>query len=378
MLKRICLLAAAVVAVCYGVTYHLDLDVYRIGASVLLHGGDLYGPLPGVDLPFTYPPFAAVLFTPLTLVPLPVVGAVITVISLGCLALVLRTATVSRLWWLVGPAALLFEPARSTLMYGQINLALMALVVVDCLAVSPRWPRGLLIGLAAAIKLTPAVFVLYLLLRRDFRAAAVSAVTFVLVAGFGFLVSWRASVEYWTRLVFDSSRVGGSAFTTNQSIKGVLARYGLDHQTWLWALLAGTVVALGAIGIHRAISARQHVRAVALTGLVGLLVSPVSWSHHWVWAVLLVLGLRRRVLAALLFAIGPFWLLPQSDNRELLWTPWQQLLGNSYVWFGVALVLVEAVRGQYDHRRASNPSDGPAVGRGAHGLRHIESEHTSG
>ena len=342
VLTRICLLVAVGAAIYYGATYHLDLDVYRIGASVLLHGGDLYGPLPDTFLPFTYPPFAALLFTPLTLIPLPVAGVVITVVSLGCLALVLRTATESRLWWLAGPAALLFEPVRSTLMYGQVNLVLMALVVIDCLALSPRWPRGLLIGIAAAIKLTPAVFVLYLLLRRDFRAAVVSAATFVLVTAAGFLTSWRASVEYWTQLVFDSSRVGGSDFTTNQSIKGVLARYGLDHQTWLWALSAAAVVALGTIGIHRAIAAREHVWAVALTGLVGLLVSPVSWSHHWVWAVLLVLGLRRRAFAVLLFAIGPFWFLPQNDHRELLWTPWQQLLGNSYVWFGVTVLVFAA------------------------------------
>jgi hypothetical protein len=137
---------------------HLDLDVYRLGARMWLSGGDLYGLLPptiiGNHLPFTYPPVAAVLFTPFTLVPLPVAGVVLTALSVVALVVVPRL-TPARVA-VVLPVALLLEPVRETLGFGQVNLLLMALVALDCLHRRPRWPRGVLVGLAAAIKLTPA------------------------------------------------------------------------------------------------------------------------------------------------------------------------------------------------------------------------------
>src|SRR6516164_8576039 len=152
--------------------YRIDLDVYRIGGRVWLGHGDLYGALPatssGVRLPFSYPPVAAVLLSPLVLAPLALDEILLTLLTIAVTALVLRVFLRSVAgpragsWWTLGwllPVALFLEPVRSTLGYGQINVALIALVSLDCLPASVRWPRGMLVGLAAAVKLTPAVFV---------------------------------------------------------------------------------------------------------------------------------------------------------------------------------------------------------------------------
>ena len=164
-----------------------DLAVYRIGVRTWLHGGDMYGPLPpahpgGLVLPFIYPPFAALVLSPLALLPWPVAWVAMLLLSLVSLVIVVYV-TARRLWpgggrasavlvTAVGvPASLLLDPVAQTFWFGQVNLLLMALVAVDCLVPSPRWPRGLLVGVAAAIKLTPAAFVLLLVIRRDYRAA---------------------------------------------------------------------------------------------------------------------------------------------------------------------------------------------------------------
>src|SRR5690348_10252261 len=140
--------------------YRIDLDVYRIGSRAWLRGWDLYGLLPrtssGAPLPFSYPPFAAMVLSPLTLLPMKAASVLLTLASIALTALVLgiflRSAGVTgrrAVAWLL-PAALLLEPVRNTLNYGQVNLALMALVAADCLVRSPRWPRGALTGIAAA------------------------------------------------------------------------------------------------------------------------------------------------------------------------------------------------------------------------------------
>ena len=103
------------------------------------------------------------------------------------------------------------QPVRNTLNYGQVNLALMALVAADCLVRSPRWPRGALTGIAAAVKLTPAAFVLFFLLRRDWRAAVTAAVSFAVCTGAGFLLDGRDSAAYWTSVLFQSGRPGSPA-----------------------------------------------------------------------------------------------------------------------------------------------------------------------
>ena len=199
--------------------YRIDLDVYRIGGQVWLHGGSLYGILPatasGVRLPFSYPPVAAVLLSPLSLVPMTVASTLLTLATIALAALVLRVflrsvgSSLGSLggagsWWTVGwllPSALLLEPVRNTLNYGQVNVALMALVSLDCLSARTRWPRGALVGIAAAVKLTPGAFVLFFLLRRDYRAAWAAVASFAASTGAGFLLAPRDSARYWTSVI---------------------------------------------------------------------------------------------------------------------------------------------------------------------------------
>src|SRR5262249_8401015 len=151
-----------------------------------------------------------------------------------------------RLKWTFGPAAavvaLVLEPVLSTFDFGQVNLALTALVVMDCLAV--RRFRGVLVGLAAAIKLAPAVFVVYFLVKRDGRGWAASAASFVGFAMLGFLLAPNDSRKYWFGVVLDPSRIGGLAYMDNQSIRGVLHRI---HplpvtETLLWLVLTALVL----------------------------------------------------------------------------------------------------------------------------------------
>jgi len=401
--------------------YRIDLNVYRIGSAAWLHGGDLYGALAptssGARLPFSYPPIAAVLLAPLALLPAPVAVTLLTTVTIALTALVLRvflrsviaTPAPSRarpappdlprarpavassvpsaswwtVWWLL-PAALFLEPVRNTLNYGQVNVALMALVAADCLVVAPRWPRGALVGVAAAVKLTPAAFVLFFLLRRDGRAAGLAAVSFCACAIVGFVLAWRDSVEYWTSVIFQASRAGSPVYAGNQSIQGVLARAGLDPHSpagaMTWLVLSAVAIGLACLGMRRAFGASADAWALSLNALAGLLISPISWSHHWVWGEAAVLTLailsgrgrardRRAdaavhlgrtgrphgagpvrwrlwlaiaVAGAVMFAVSPQWWFPAGGNRELHWTAWEQAVGSSYVIFAAVVLLAAA------------------------------------
>jgi len=363
--------------------YRLDLDVYRTGARVLLHGGDLYGRLPrlsdGHHLPFTYPPFAALTFIPLALVGYSTANWVLTAATIGCVAASLWCFAVSTpgqagarmrrlLPWAL-PAALLLEPVRSTLAYGQINALLMALVTFDCLTPAPRWPRGIGVGIAAAVKLTPGIFVLFFLLRRDLRAAARAGLAFAACTGAAFALAPRDSLRYWTQIAYQPARVGGIAYASNQSILGTLARLGLADpaRTWLWAVLGLLVAAFAVTGIRGAFHTGQVTRALLLNAAAGLLISPISWSHHWVWAAPALLTClatthpnRRRppapaVLALLTFAIAPHWLLPSGAGRELHWSWWQQAAGDSYALTALAALTRAAIKNLLPRPKRRDP-----------------------
>ncbi len=355
---------------------YIDLQVYRNGARVWLDGGELYGPMPpvfGIGLPFTYPPLAALFFAPLALMPLVLAEIVVLLTSLGCLGLTLwlvldrlRPGLDRRLALPLVIAALALalylEPVRQTFGFGQINLVLMAAVALDCLARKPFWPRGMLIGIAVSIKLIPGGFLLYFLLRRDWKAAGTVVVSAIGAVGLGFLLFPSDSVEYWFRTLADTGRIGPPYFAGNQSLKGLAFRLGLPDSTAtaIWLGLAVIAVALAAVWMHHLIRAGAHVAALLVNASAILLVSPVSWSHHWVWvapALLLAVDViaRRRAGQApwrlfawvtgtltVLFLIGPQWLLPHSDDRELAWSWWQQLIGSSYVLVTLGVLAVAA------------------------------------
>lgn len=345
--------------------YRVDLDVYRLGSAALLHGEALYGTLPptgdGQFLLFTYPPFAAILLAPLAVLPYWAACLTLTLLTLGVLAVVLVTALRAlgaRCDWprvaVLLLAAEVLEPVLRTLYAGQLDLLLLALVVLDVLVDDPRLPRGLLIGLAAAIKLTPAVFLLYFLFRRDTRAAVTAVVTFLATTALGFLLAGADSVRYWTSALWDTGRVGEPTYAGDQSLLGLLARAGVppEARTAWWLPLVAVVLVLTAWGVRRALAAGERVIALGLNAVGGLLVSPISWTHHWVWAVVVLLGwaelarrTRRRgfaVLAgtgAVLFVAGPQWWWPRGGEAERHWNFVQQLTGNGYVLFGLAVLL---------------------------------------
>jgi alpha-1,2-mannosyltransferase len=354
---------------------HIDLDVYRLGARVLLDHGNLYGALPsagpGVSLPFTYPPIAAMLLVPLALLPLALDGLVSIAITVVLLAVVLRTVLRSAgripgtaLNWSVIvalPLALMLDPVRVTLVDGQIDVALMALVVRD--TVGPgvrigRWrPRGALVGLATAVKLTPAVFVLYFLAHRDRRAAATSLASFALFTAVGAFVAPKDSAQYWGHVVFQTGRIGAAWYTANQSLRAVLTRFGLGgaELTAAWMSACVIVLALAWVAMRRAARRSSPAGVLVPNALAELLVSPISWTHHWVWiapslaaldAVGRRSGLRRMralvVPALVLFMLGPQWFFPHGDDRELRWALWEQMLGGAYVWFGLLILVLAA------------------------------------
>jgi alpha-1,2-mannosyltransferase len=354
--------------------YRIDLDVYRIGSAVWLHGGRLYGPLPpttaGARLPFSYPPVAAMLLSPLALVPMAVATTALTLVTIALAALVVRLFLRSVAgqgagsWWTVGwllPAALLLEPVRNTLGYGQVNVALMALVTLDCLTAAPRWRRGALVGVAAAVKLTPAAFVLFFALRRDWPAVRAAAASFAVSTGAGFLLGWRDSVAYWTSVIFQAGRPGSPVYAANQSIQGVLARAGLDPHsaagTAAWLALSALVVVAACLGMRPALDRGAAAWALSLNALAALLVSPISWSHHWVWGETAMLtlalmsargrrpgGLALAAAGVAVFAAAPQWWFPSGGNRELGWALWQQAVGSSYVILAAAVLLLAAAR----------------------------------
>jgi alpha-1,2-mannosyltransferase len=194
---------------------------------------------------------------------------------------------------LAGTAAiLLLGPWRDTFDFGQINIILMGLILADFAlygkdrAGELRWPAGLLIGIAAGIKLTPLAFGLYFLVRRDFKALGWMAAGFFGSIALAWAVLPNASLTFWTRILPDTGRIGGPAYLDNLSVKGLLLHAGLPDSgltSVLWLVLSMGLAVLTAVVIRWAVAAEENFVAVSATAVLMLLISPVSWSHHWVW-----------------------------------------------------------------------------------------------
>ena len=357
--------------------YRIDIDVYQMGAQAWLDGHPLYRGnvlfhTPIVDLPFTYPPLAAVVFSPFAWLKMPAAGVAITALTLVLLIvstvivltgldvwptskLLPGPAWLRRLWLavvIVAPAVIWLEPINSNFAFGQINVILMTLVLADCVPRRTPWPRGLMLGLGMALKLTPAVFLLYFVLRRDHRAAWVSLASFAGATLLGFALAWSDSWDYWTETVHHTNRIGEAALNTDQNIAGALARLGLgDHDRFpLWVAACLLLLVATIWAMRRVLRADEPVLAVICVALFGLVVSPVSWSHHWVWMLpaVLVTGVlawrRRNVTLAVLTAAGvalmrwtPIDLMPKHHETTAAW--WRQLVGMSYVWWALAVIV---------------------------------------
>lgn len=313
----------------------VDLHVY-VDGSESLRGGSLYSftyseVTPDFPLPFTYPPFAALVFFPLHFLPFPVIGVgwqLLTVLALYALVrmsleLVLGDAArrpqwraAAVLWTTVG---VWLEPVRTTLDYGQINVFL-ALLVMTAIRSSRWWLSGLLVGVAAGIKLTPAITGLYFLLRRRWAAAAFSGVVFAGTVGFSYLLIGAEARHYFTYLLGDADRIGPVGSVWNQSLRGALSRLlGRDVETgalWLAAVAVTVVLALLA---WRALARGDRLGTLVIVELLGLLVSPISWSHHWVWVIPMLIWLLHGPFGAMLGSriLAGYWLL-----TTLIGAPW--------------------------------------------------------
>jgi alpha-1,2-mannosyltransferase len=327
----------------------LDGRVYRDAARAFLDREDVYsGRFQG--LPFTYPPFALLVFVPLALVPENAATLLMFTASSAALVAVVRWcqdyATRGRAgtWWLTvalaAPVAVAVEPVRTTLSLGQVNVLLLALVLgLDARAT--RW-SGVGAGLATAIKIAPGLLVAAQAVRSDWRAFGRGVLAFAIATALAAALAPAATRTYFTSLLWDSSRPGGLDYLQNQSLRGVLARHLPDHGSIGWLLGAGLVLALGAwvVRHHR----RDPFYALTAAALTGLLVSPVSWSHHWVWVLPIVaVGVRSGLRSPV--AWTSLALLASTVVELLFWTTGDAPLVSQdmYVVLGLAWLVAAAV-----------------------------------
>lgn len=297
LLVLIPLTAAITVLLLHGRSFvGMDFDVYRGGGAAVLAGDPLYDYVSAFGLPFTYPPFAALIFTPMALVP-PALGAAgWAALSLGAMEAVIwlvlgRLGVTGRLRWtaVTSLAMLPLCPIGFHLWTGQANMLLLLLVCFDMFGRTGR-AHGVGIGLAAGIKLTPLVFIPYLLFTRRIRAAVTATVTFAGTILIGFAVLPSAAVQYWFGYLSDVSRVTRDGVPYfNSSIRGVLVQLGVPHLDVTYVVVAGIAGLLGFLVSVRAARRGHELMGVVACGLVSLLISPVSWLFHWVWLVPLLM-----------------------------------------------------------------------------------------
>ena len=349
----------------------LDFAVYTLGAHHLIDG-TLYSVslATAPHLPFTYPPIAALAFVPLGALPAEVgqvVWALVNTASLfAMIALSLRAVRPeldrARLLLvslvLIGPSTFLL-PVWLTFYFGQVNLVLCALVLADLTGIvgsgRRHLPRGVLLGITAAVKLIPLVFIPFLFVTRQVRTAWVALGAFAGSTLIALAVNPSVSWSYFTRYATDAERVGTPYFISNQSLRGAMDR--LDHRVLPVVVVtaAGAVVFVGGIALarwaHRDSSPFLGILVCATTGM---LVSPISWEHHLVWAVPILIWLA---CAADRPAGGPVWAaatagilvwapvlhVPSGGTRELHEHGWTLLAANSFFGLLVAFLVGVAV-----------------------------------
>lgn len=415
----------------YKLPQHFDVYVYWYALNNWFSGNSLYDwyALPDYKMyPFTYPPFGAWALSPLTWFDYE------TAARLMIMAIALQTAVIvalvgRSLGWSWGSAfaiapwaAILvqqcLEPFTQSVGFAQVNTAMMALVMID-VAAPPSWKgRGVASGLAAAIKLTPAIAVLIFLLRRQWRSAITMVATSLAVTLLSWVISPGESARFFFDAMWDPQRAGDAYYTSNQNLKGFVAR-ALPENTWsiawaitvalalvaaVWLCLRIQAAATSVVTTHvisdddapgplnaavptapaapatgpaapasdaakpaasDAVAAPNAVAtspaspvlpenlATLLTAAVimtlGLLVSPITWSHHWVWGlatvvVLIVVALRLKSLALMgtalvqgvLLIMAPHWWFPYGQVNELHWNVAEQLVGSSYTLAAIA------------------------------------------
>jgi alpha-1,2-mannosyltransferase len=342
----------------------IDLMVYRDGSPSLLRGTLYDWHLTEYSqqfaLPFTYPPFAAVVFIPLSWLPWVVVRWLWQIVSVACLWWLIRLSlrliakdrageVTEDVWrrraMLATSLALWIEPVRTTLNYGQVNLLLAAIVLAGVVSTRPVL-SGLSVGVTAGIKLTPALSGIYFLATKRWAAAIWSAVAFAVTVGIAYLVSPTQSTLYWFHLLGQTGRIGPVGSAINQSLRAALSRtFGYDVGSGpIWLAGAAVAVVLLFFALRASVRAGDVLAGVVSVQFFTLLVSPISWSHHWVWMVPAVLWLvygraaggRLVTVTAVawLVAVGSFvisFLLVLQSSIWVISRPWYaSLLGWVY------------------------------------------------
>jgi alpha-1,2-mannosyltransferase len=396
--------------------YPVDLGVYRDGGLIVRHVSPPYNgklayplydwPVNNEALKFTYTPFSALVFAVVSFVPwsiLPRLSEVVNLVALAIAAwctmggLGYRDRRVKAGGALLGTAAgLLTEPVFRDMYLGQINIILMAMIIWDLCqpdtVASRRW-KGIATGVAAGIKLVPLVFIPYLLLTRKFRQAALAAAGFVGTVLLGFVILPGDSREWWFGgLFFQDGRTGFVGWGGNQSLRAILTRAegSIDTATIPWVAAVVVVTVLGMLAAAMLYRSGHAMLGLLMTALIGLLDSPISWDHHWVWVMPAMMAAahygvrgwrsRRRAAAlgcaaltgALLLVFAPWpgslWSVyttgPGNFTHGLIWAapnspvtkyvlegdqPWfteyhwrglQLFAGNAYVITGLVLLVI--------------------------------------
>ena len=338
----------------------IDLQVYVYAVKDMLAGKDIFATTtPFWNLYFIYPPIAAILMTPLAFGPYALWQVVWTGGLVWAQQSVLKRCGAPRGWklGLIGIAVLLaVEPIRTTLGYGQVNTILMALVIADLLPDAPgerrRIPQGTLIGLAAAIKLTPALFVIFAFLIGKTRVAITAVISFAVFTGIGAIFLFRETLVFFGGLSGGDTRTASPLYSGNQSLLGVFFRLGDSSRvTALVGLAVSAILAvLGCLVAAHWWRQDEKVFAVAIVGLTTCLASPLSWTHHYVWILPMAMAVLSPGVPRWARYLGGFWVawvsvclplavLPYGGGRERQFDFLQQVVANLGPIVGVILVV---------------------------------------
>ncbi|MET1071182.1 MAG: glycosyltransferase 87 family protein [Umezawaea sp.] len=354
----------------WSLRWTVDLKVYLAAGQTVRDGQSLYdlvvqSPLYG-PMPYMYPPLTAILFfVPLSFLPIGAASLVWNAISLMALGAVVwitlgiagirdsRAKVALTVVLLVLTAWLL--PVRVQLIAGQINMFLLLLVLLDFRKPFGKW-MGIGIGIAAGLKVTPLIFVGYLVFTKRWKAARTAVLAFLGTVLVGFLVKPSDSATYWGGLVLHASRAGGVFDTPNQSMVGAMSRVlRTDVFAPWWFALLGLVALYGLFVATLAFRRGADFLGFSAAAITGLLVSPVSWEHHWVYVIPLMIWLavwayRKRAvgvaigtaLLAFVFTVRVFMIvgIQESPPRPMDLAVWQQVIASLFPVTGLLLLLL--------------------------------------
>ncbi|MGB8197400.1 MAG: glycosyltransferase 87 family protein [Acidimicrobiales bacterium] len=351
----------------------LDFQVYRDAARNMLDGRATYhAHFTFKNLNFTYPPFALLLFSVLALIPATVALAgwwavnlaalvAFVYVALGSLSTLPSRVALLSSFVIAGASCLWLEPVRSSLAFGQINFLLMFAVAVDLMVVRSSI-RGVLVGLAAAVKLTPLIYIAYFFAARTMSSTYRAIGTFVAASVVAWLILPSDSVTFWFHQAFSPGHKGGAKGNINQSLFGLLGRFSTalgSSIIILWLALCVVTFILGVYCARRYVADNRFIEALLALALTEVLVSPISWPHHWSWIILVPVLLITRwghdhwvdmamIVLLAVAVLAPYRLFHHHHHHRVV-PP--LLPGYSLVFAGIMLLFVMSITELHRHRR---------------------------